>query len=64
MSSHGASQRRGNTVVKGTGGAGMSDLEGNIRQGGGVVGAKVVVHRNNEFSMSSQYAFWIARSKM
>ena len=40
-----ASQRRRNTVVKGTGGAGMvGDLEGNIRQGGGVVGAKVVVH--------------------
>ena len=40
-----ASQRRRNTVVKGTGGAGMiGDLEGNIRQGGGVVGAQVVVH--------------------
>ena len=40
-----ASQRRRNTVVKGTGGTSMiSDLEGNIRQGSGVVGAKVVVH--------------------
>ena len=59
----GASQRGGNTVVKRTGGAGMVGyLEGNIRQGGGVVGAQVIVHTQQRvLDVIAVHAFWIAR---